>query len=78
MAIRSVIKFVGTGRPVSPVKNVFVNREPSKRGIISSDVRSFGDFKNIVKSRNQTDLKTLGRKAVSLQKSMGVSINVTI
>jgi len=78
MAIRADIRFIGTGRPVTPYKNLFVNREPSRKGIVQSGVKSVSEFKNIVYNKQKPDLKTLGRKATALQKSLGISINVTI
>ena len=78
MAIKPVITFVGTGSPVSPNTNVFVNREPSSKGVVYSGVRSKGEFNELQVSKAKPDLKTLGKKAVSLQKSLGISVNVTI
>lgn len=78
MSIRSVMTYIGSGKPMNPAKNLAVNREPSRKGVIASGVRSTGEFNDLIKSKNNVDQKTLGRGAVKLQKSLGISINVTI
>ena len=78
MPMRSVLTFYGTGRPVRPFVNLRVNREPSRKGILYSGVRSVSEFRRIVRSKNVIDFRNLGMGAVKLQKSLGISINVTI
>lgn len=78
MAIRPTLTFYGTGRPMNPFVNLRVNREPSRKGILHSGVRTKGEFNRIIKRKLVPDVKSLGAGAVKLQKSLGISVNVTI
>ena len=77
MAI-SPLTFVGTGKPVRPYTNPRINREPSRAGIIQSGVESYGEFVRISKSKKSINFRNIGKGAVNLQKSLGISVNVTI
>lgn len=78
MAIRPTLTFYGTGRPMNPFVNLRVNREPSRVGILYSGVRTKGEFNRAIKERRVPDINALGKGAVKLQKSLGISVNVTI
>ena len=78
MAIRNVITFVGTGRPVQPPTNPRLNREPSRAGVVQSGVRTYGEFVELANSKKVIDFRNLGKGAVKLSKSLGISVNVTI
>lgn len=78
MAIRPALTFYGTGRPMNPFVNPRVNREPSRMGILYSGVRTKGEFNRTIKERRVPDINALGKGAVKLQKSLGISVNVTI
>ncbi len=78
MAIRPTLTFYGTGRPMNPFVNLRVNREPSRMGILHSGVRTKGEFNRIIRRKLVPDVNALGKGAVKLQKSLGISVNVTI
>ena len=72
------ITFVGTGKPVRPYTNPRINREPSRAGVIQSGVESYGEFVRISNSKKAVNYRNIGKGAVNLQKSLGISVNVTI
>ena len=80
MAMMPPLTFVGTGKPVRPATypQISVNREPMKKGVEQSGVQKYSEFIDTVKRNSQVDLRSLGKGAVKLQKSLGISINVTI
>ena len=80
MAMTPPLTFRGTGKPVSPAKypQIRVNREPMRKGVQQSGVRKYGEFINLVKQQSQVDFRSLGKGAVKLSKSLGISVNVTI
>lgn len=80
MAMMPPLTYRATGKPIRPATypQIRVNREPTRKGVEQSGVRKFGEFSDLVKQQSQVDLRTLGRGAVKLQKSLGISVNVTI
>ncbi|MCK4967164.1 hypothetical protein KAS50_09035 [bacterium] len=49
-----------------------------RKGVQQSGVRKYGEFINLVKQQSQVDFRSLGKGAVKLSKSLGISVNVTI
>ena len=80
MAMTPPLTFRATGKPVSPAKypQIRVNREPMRKGVEQSGVRKYGEFTRLLKQQSKVDLRALGRGAVKLSKSLGISVNVTI
>lgn len=55
-----------------------LNRQPSQKGIQMSGIKSRREFAQKISQSRTPNPQSLGRGAVSLQKSSGISINVTI
>lgn len=62
------IRFLGTGTPVSPVKNPRINREPTKRGIEFSGVTSARELKKNIQSKLNVPPTEIGRSAVTISR----------
>lgn len=80
MAMTPPLTFRATGKPVSPAKypQIRLNREPMRKGIEQSGIQKYGEFADLVKKQSQIDFRSLGKGAVKLSKSLGISVNITI
>jgi len=72
------LTFLSTNKPVRPVRPQSPNREPGRLGIQLSGKVTYREFVQNISNFNNLDFRTLGRSAVKLQKSSGISINVTV
>lgn len=72
------LTFLSSNKPVRPVRPQIPNREPGRLGIQFSGAVTYGEFVQNIRSFNNLDFRTLGKAAVKLQKSLGISINITV
>ncbi|MFC1477629.1 hypothetical protein ACFL6L_04080 [candidate division KSB1 bacterium] len=72
------LRFLSTGKPMRINVNPRLDREPSKRGVRMSGMTTRKEFQQVIKQERTPNSKELGRKAVTLQKSSGLSFNTTI
>ena len=78
MAIKPVLRQVGTGKPVRSDVAPNVNRNPSRKGVMQSGIASNGEFQNIQRTRTSLNQDMLGDKAVEVVYSLGKRVNVTV
>ncbi len=72
------LTFLHSNKPLRPYRPQAPNRAPGMKGIQMSGDTSYGEFASKIKQINNMSPLELGSKAVELQKSSGISINVTI
>jgi len=80
MPVTSTVRFVGTGKPMTPRIPVRVNREGSQQALRFSSAESFSEFKNINKRMTSTSAKEMGqstgRAAHKIQSGRKVDLTV--
>ncbi|MFC1729087.1 hypothetical protein ACFL6I_02010 [candidate division KSB1 bacterium] len=72
------LTFLHNGKPVRPSRPSPPNREPSKKGVRFSGDVTYKEFIRNKDTRNRVTPQQLGQGAVRLQKSSGISLNITI
>ncbi len=73
MAIRPVLRFVGTGKPATANVNPRVERDASRKGVMMSGIDTNGEFKQIVKQDRQNSPQELANSAVQVPRKAGVN-----
>ncbi len=74
MAIKPVMRFVGTGKPMNAGVNPRIKREASQKGVERSGVASKGEFNSVVNRENQPSNHELGRRATDIMHSPGLDL----
>lgn len=72
------LTFLSSNDLVRPVRPQAPNREPGRKGIQLSGQVTYGEFVQNIRSLNEISFRELGRSAVKLQNSLGISVNITI
>ena len=72
------LTFLHSNKPVSPAKPRPIDRTPGQKGIRMSGKVSFREFQNNIHSDAEVSPQQLGRGAVRLLKSSGISVNIVI
>ena len=77
MAIVTALTFIGTGRPIRPRTPTTINREASARAIRITTPKNVSEMQAVMVSKYQPDTLSVGRQAVAIIKSSGLSVNIT-
>ena len=72
------LTFLHSGEPVRPVRPTTPNREPSMKGVKFAGDVDFSEFSRNIQEQSSFSPQELGQGAVRLQKSTGISLNITI
>ncbi len=72
------LRFHGTGKLMSPAPPRGINRSASWKGIKSSGNKSTRELKHAIKANNHLAPTQLGKAAVKIMKSQGISVNITL
>ncbi len=73
MAIRPVLRFVGTGKPATPNINPRVDRQASRRGVMMSGIDTNGEFNQVIKQERQNSPQQIASAALAVPNKAGVN-----
>jgi len=72
----SELRFFGTGRSMNPYSNPTINREPSRRGVEFSGIKSPGELEQKLRQKLVPNVYELGDAAVSIARQSGNRVNL--
>jgi len=65
-----------TGNPVRVNVNPHIDREPSRKGIVYSNMKSTKDLNQLIKNESMPTFNDLGDKAVTIMRSTGIDFRI--
>lgn len=71
------MRFVGTGKPVRPMRPQNPNREPSRKGIRFSGKSDYKKFTSLNQSLQKPSLSDLSNSAIKIQRAGG-NLNIVV
>ncbi|MFC1554935.1 hypothetical protein ACFL7D_09890 [candidate division KSB1 bacterium] len=70
------LRFIATGKPMTPDINPKIDREASRKGVMQSGVETRGDLNRLIQEEIVPSLMEIGRNATKVVSSKGAGIDV--